>query len=151
MQNAKFIYEVYIAAEPKKIWDALVVPEITRRYWGHENVSDWHEGSSWEHQRSDPPKQVDIIGKVIEIKPMQTLVLSWARPEEAHDKSKFSRVRIQLDPIDSMTRVTVTHDQLVEDSDTLRSITAGWPRVLSSMKSLLETGKPLDTWAGHRS
>jgi hypothetical protein len=56
-------------------------------------------------------------------------------------------VTFELEPIGEMVRLTVTHDELKAGSDMASSIANGWPRVLSSLKSLLETGKPLDTWA----
>ena len=52
-----------------------------------------------------------------------------------------------LEPIEDIVRLTVTHDELEDDSETLREISNGWPRVLSSLKSFLETGRPLKTWA----
>ena len=56
----------------------------------------------------------------------------------------------EIETIDEMVRLTVTHDQLESGSDMLRGISEGWPRVLSSLKSLLETGRPLNTWAGKK-
>jgi uncharacterized protein YndB with AHSA1/START domain len=74
-------------------------------------------------------------------------VLTWGDPKDAAMPSAQSRVALELEPIGQMVRLTVTHDELETGSDMLRGITAGWPRVLSSLKSQLETGKPLPTWA----
>ncbi len=148
MAKAKFVYDVYIATSPEKIWNAIVNPEITRQYWGHENISDWKKGSSWEHRRADGSDKVVVVGKIIEVTPSKQLVLSWMLPQDINDISKHTQVNIEIEPIESMSRVTVSHNQMEENSDMYRSISAGWPRVLSSMKTLLETGKPLDTWAG---
>jgi hypothetical protein len=57
-------------------------------------------------------------------------------------------VTFDLDPLSDMVRLTITHDGLDAGSEMLREISQGWPRVLSSLKSLLETGRPLRTWAG---
>jgi uncharacterized protein YndB with AHSA1/START domain len=88
-----------------------------------------------------------MVGKVIESSPPRRLVITWARPADENNDAATSRVTIELQPIDSMIKLTVTHDKLVPGSDMLKGISEGWPRVLSSLKSLLETGKPLPTWA----
>src|SRR5262249_14535238 len=142
MTKTEFNYVTYIAAGQQRIWDALLKPEFTRQYWGHDNVSDWKTGSVWEHRDPDggSPK---LVGKVVEFDPPRRLVLTWAHPGDAEQ----SRVTFLLEPFEDMVRLTVKHDQLTPDSDMLRGITEGWPRVLASLKSLLETGRPLNTWA----
>jgi len=65
-----------------------------------------------------------------------------------HHRAKHTRVTIELQQIESLVRLAVPHDQFDNVPDMLPKIAAGWPRVLSSLKSLLETGKPLPTWAG---
>jgi hypothetical protein len=56
-------------------------------------------------------------------------------------------VTFDIEPVADMVRLTVTHDELEPESQMLHKISQGWPRVLSSLKSLLETGRPLRTWA----
>jgi uncharacterized protein YndB with AHSA1/START domain len=147
MTRTKFVYVTYISAKPQQIWDALIKGEFTRKYWGHDNVSDWKPGSAWEHRDLDGPRAVKIVGKVLEFDPPRRMVLTWAYPPDATNVSAHSRVTFQLEPMEGMVRLTVTHDELGPDSEMLRGISEGWPRVLSSLKSLLETGKPLPTWA----
>jgi len=147
VKKATFMYVVYIATTPEEAWKALVEGEVTRQYWGRMNVSDWKVGSRWEHQRVDGTHHVDIVGKVLACTPPTRLVLTWADPEAADDPSKQSRVTFDIEPVDGMIKLTVTHDELEEGSDMQQGITEGWPRVLSSLKSFLETGKPLNTWA----
>jgi uncharacterized protein YndB with AHSA1/START domain len=150
MTSTEFVYVTYIAADPKRVWDALLRSELTRKYWGHDNVSDWKPGSKWEHRQADESRKVRIAGKVLESDPPRRLVLTWNDPA-ASDAATQSRVTIELEPIEDMVRLTITHDQLVPGSDMHRKIAAGWPRVLSSLKSLLETGRPLATWATAKS
>ncbi|HRC86852.1 MAG TPA: SRPBCC domain-containing protein, partial [Thermoanaerobaculia bacterium] len=88
-----------------------------------------------------------IVGEVMESVPPRRLVVSWAPPADAADRARHSRVAFDLEPVGDMVRLTVTHDELEAGSEMLRSISNGWPRVLSSLKSLLETGRPLNTWA----
>jgi uncharacterized protein YndB with AHSA1/START domain len=150
MTKSEFVYVLYISARPQQIWDALIKREFTEKYWGHVNVSDWKPGASWEHRQADGSNALKLVGKVIEFTPPRRLVLTWANPGDAANPAAHSRVTIELEPIADIVRLTVTHDQLAPGSDMLRGISAGWPRVLSSLKSLLETGKPLATWAEAR-
>ena len=147
MSKSKFVYVTYIAATPERVWKALLDQEFTRQYWDGENVSDWQTGSTWEHRRSDETRTLVMVGRVVESVPPHRLVLTWAWPADAADQAKHSRVTFEIALIDEMVRLTVTHDELEAGSDMLQSITRGWPRVLSSLKTLLETGRPLRTWA----
>jgi uncharacterized protein YndB with AHSA1/START domain len=144
MTEATFVYVTYIATTPEKVFEALTEGPITRQYWGLENVSDWKPGSAWKHQAPDG-SGTRIVGKVLESKPPSRLVLTWAAPDDA---GKPSRVSFAIERVDKMVRLTVTHEELEAGSGMDRGIREGWPRVLSSLKSFLETGKPLDTWAG---
>ena len=78
------------------------------------------------------------------MQPAKALVLTWASASKYDDKSEHSRVTFELEPFEDMVRLTVTHDELNEGGDMARMINNGWPRVLSSMKSFLETGKAID-------
>jgi uncharacterized protein YndB with AHSA1/START domain len=147
MSNEKFVYVIYIAATPEKVWKALLDGEMTRQYWGRENVSDWKPGSKWEHRGFDEARTVDLVGQVVECVPPRRLVLTWADPADAANKAKHTRVAIDIEMVGDMVRLTVTHDDFKPGSDMLRKISNGWPRVLSSLKSFLETGRPLNTWA----
>jgi len=142
----KFVYTTYISTTPEKIWQAITRPEIARQYWVHQNVSDWKVGSKWEHVRGDDGS-VMLAGKVIESVSPRKLVITWGEAADYPNEAKHTRVTFELEPIGEMVRLTVTHDDLKAGSDMASSIANGWPRVLSSLKSLLETGKPLDTWA----
>ena len=143
MTDTKFVYVTYISSTPDKIWDAIVKGEIARQYWGHENVSDWKPGSKWEHRSSDKERTLKLVGKVVESSPPRRLVLTWAFPADAAHEKRHSRVTFEIEPIAGVVRLTVTHDQLEPGSEMLQGIMKGWPKVLSSLKSLLETGRAL--------
>jgi uncharacterized protein YndB with AHSA1/START domain len=147
MTKAEFVYVTYIAADQRRIWEALLESKFTRQYWGHDNVSDWKPGSTWEHRDVEGSGAVRLVGKVLEFDAPRRLVLTWADPADAADPSAHSRVTISLEPIEAMVKLTVEHQGLVPGSDMYEGVVEGWPRVLSSLKSLLETGKPLPTWA----
>jgi uncharacterized protein YndB with AHSA1/START domain len=145
MNDERFVYVTYIATTAQQVWDALLKGELTRQYWGHENVSDWKPGSKWQHVADDGKRTVRLVGEVLESVPNRRLVMTWGDAVAAADKAKRSRVAIDIETVGEMVRLTVTHDEL--SPQMRRDITNGWPRVLSSLKSFLETGRPLNTWA----
>jgi uncharacterized protein YndB with AHSA1/START domain len=127
------------------LWHAITQPEFTRQYWGgFANVSDWKQGSSWQHL--NPDKEAWITGRVLECHPPRRLVLSWADPGKLTD---VSRVTYEIEAIEDMVCLTVTHDKLKAGSKMLRGVSWGWPRVLSSLKTFLETGKGLNIFCKH--
>lgn len=142
-----FIHVIYIASTAESVFEAITRPEIARTYWGHENVSDWQPGSRWQHVRADAARKVELVGEVVESTPPSRLVISWAAASQADDAQAYSRVTFDIVPYDGMVRLTVTHDQLEPGSGMDTGIRQGWPLVLSSLKSLLETGKGMDVFA----
>ena len=151
MKKPDYVYVTYIATTPEKVWRALTETELMREWWvdpsagcARVNVSDWKPGSRWEHTRADGTGTVDIVGKVVESIPPRRLVYTWARPSDAEDESKHSRVAIDIEPQgDGLVRLTVTHEDLERDPQMLAGISGGWPKVLSNLKTLLETGHAL--------
>lgn len=146
-QKSSFVYVTFIRSTPEKVFEAITQPEVTRRYWGHENVSDWKPGSRWEHVRANAERTVNIVGKVVEATPPSRLVITWASPAQADDPAAYSRVSFDIAPYEGMVRLTVTHDELEPGSGMDKGIRQGWPIVLSSLKSLLETGEGIDVFA----
>jgi uncharacterized protein YndB with AHSA1/START domain len=144
MTDTKFVYVTYITTTPEKIWEALTTTEITRRYWGNANVSDWKPGSKWQHVRDDDARSVAVMGEVVESVRPRRLVMTWSDPADFADRSKHSRVTFELETLKDVVKLTVTHDELASGSDMARNIAIGWPLVLSSLKSYLETDRALD-------
>ena len=144
MDKTTYVYTTYILATAQRTWDALTVGELTRQYWGGlMNVSDWKPGSPWEHRNPEQPGQVLVLGQVVECDPPRRLVMTWADPAEAGSPGKHSRVTFELEPVGDMVRLRVTHDELEAGSVMAGKISDGWPQVLSSLKSWLETGRAL--------
>ncbi|MDP2121520.1 MAG: SRPBCC family protein [Hoeflea sp.] len=146
-ETTSFVYVTYIRSTPEKVFEAITRPDIARRYWGHENVSDWNPGSQWQHIRANDDRTVELVGEVIEIAPPSRLVISWANASQASDPDAYSRVTFDIVEYDTMVRLTVSHDDLVKDSGMANGISKGWPAVLSSLKSFLETGTPIDIFS----
>ncbi|MCG6139797.1 SRPBCC family protein [Leptospira mtsangambouensis] len=150
MEQHNFVYVTFILSTPEKVWNAIIDPEITCKYWSdplsknpaHVNVSEWKVGSNWEHVKMDEDRTVDIVGKVLEVNPPHKLVISWARPNEINDESKHSRVTFDIEAYsEGLVRLAVTHEEL--DPQMWKGISSGWPSVLSNLKTFLETGRPL--------
>jgi uncharacterized protein YndB with AHSA1/START domain len=148
MEKPAFVYVTYIRTTPEKLWQAITEPEFARHYWGgNVNISDWKEGSKWEHVAEDEDNAVYVGGEVLESVPPKWLVLTWAAPDEPGDGS---RVSFKIEPIGEMVRLSVIHGGFKEDSVMAGKVAWGWPLVLSSMKSYIETGKGIDIWAAKR-
>ncbi len=86
-----------------------------------------------------------LVGEVVESMHPKRLVLTWADPANPTDTS---RVTYEIEPIEDMVCLTVTHGDFKADSKMEDKVRWGWPRVLSSLKSFLETGKGINVWAG---
>lgn len=145
-----FVYVTYIKATPQKVWDAITTPEFTRQYWGKAIASDWKPGSKWDMVNIDGSETIAMTGEVLESHPPSRLVISWVKPENRADKAETSRVTFEIEMQGDMVRLNVIHDQLRPGSAMEQGITDGWPRVLSGLKTLLETGKALADWASYK-
>lgn len=144
------VYVIYIESTPEQVWHALTDADLTAEYWGHSNVSDWQEGSRWEHLRTDGSGVADVVGTVEESTPPRRLVTVWEDP--TGDTQEPSRVTFDIEPHGRIVRLTVTHEDLPDEAHR-RDAAAGWAAVLSNLKSLLETGSvlPEEPWlAPHR-
>jgi uncharacterized protein YndB with AHSA1/START domain/DNA-binding transcriptional ArsR family regulator len=136
-----YVYVTYIESSPERVWRALTDPELTAQYWGHSNVSDWQEGSPWEHRRVDGSGIADVIGTVLESREPDRLVLTFDAPSDVPAEIP-SKVTFDIEQYHEIVRLTVTHEDLA-DNDALQAISAGWPAVCANLKSLLETGHVL--------
>jgi len=136
----RFVYVTYVASTPDRVWQALTDPDITAEYWGHRNVSDWREGSNWEHERTDGSGMTDGGGVVLESSPPTRLVFNWGDP--GNEEAERSQVTFDIEPYGEIVRLTVTHANLVDEA-AREEIAGGWPAVMANLKSLLETGHAL--------
>ena len=144
-----YVYVTYIRASADQVWQALTDADLTARYWGHRNESDWQEGSTWEHVRTDGSGIADVTGTVLEVRPPERLVVTFPGSDEQRNSTP-SRVTFTIEPHQDIVRLTVRHDDIPTEAD-LRALSAGWPAVLANLKSLLETGDvlPQAPWEMH--
>ncbi len=146
-ERTSFVYVTFIAAAPEKVFEAITSADLSSRYWGHANVSDWQPGSRWEHVRNEGGT-VELVGKVVEHSPPSKLVISWVNRSQEADAEAYSRVTFDILPYDGgLTKLIVTHDDLIKGSGMEQGVSKGWPIVLSSLKSFLETGTGLNVFA----
>src|SRR5262245_62065164 len=144
MAESRFVYVTYIRTTPEKLWRALTDPEFTRRYW----VESWQEcawkpGASWKLRA---PVGSAAEGEVLEIDPPRRLVLAW-RAGEFYPELQVegdSRCTFELEQRKESVKLTVIHEIGMPDSKQIGMVSNGWPLILSSLKSLLETGEPLE-------
>jgi uncharacterized protein YndB with AHSA1/START domain/DNA-binding transcriptional ArsR family regulator len=162
MEKPSFVYTTYIRTTPERLWQALTDPAFTERYWGATFDTDWKAGSemSWTQfglTLSDP-EQV-----VLQSEPHRRLAYTWHSftPElmEALDLKDEVRERIgaearskvtfELEPQGDLVKLTVVHDGFEPDSLVASMVSEGWPKVLSSLKTMLETGETLPAFPEH--
>ena len=136
-----FVYVTYIRASAEQVWQALTDADLTARYWGRANVSDWQPGSTWEHRLVDGSGRADKVGRVIEAEPPTRLVFTFEEPGDEPPGGP-SIVTFLIEPHKDIVRLTVTHENLPNQA-MLDGISHGWPAVLANLKSLLETGEVL--------
>jgi uncharacterized protein YndB with AHSA1/START domain/DNA-binding transcriptional ArsR family regulator len=156
MADPEFVYTTYIATTPERLWQALIDPVFTRRYWGTTFETDWEVGSTmtWEQGGVTiaDPAQV-----VLEYEPCRRLAYTWHTftPEFAESvglsdevvrkmsAERRSKVTFELEPLGQVVRLTVVHYGFDPGSTVLESVGQGWPHLLSDLKTLLETGETL--------
>jgi uncharacterized protein YndB with AHSA1/START domain len=143
MASSRFVYVTYIRTTTKKLWQALLDPEFTKLYWCEtRQESDWKPGASW--RLMIPDGRVADAGEVVEFVPEKKLVLKWRnefKPELREEGD--SRMTCELEKQDESVKLTIIHEMDRPDSKFIEGVSTGWPMILASLKSLLETGEPL--------
>ena len=144
MSDSKFHYVIYIRTSIEKLWDALTLPEYTRAYWCETTqVSDWKSGSAW--KMVAPNGRLGDSGEVLEFEKPKRFVLKWRHEIMPEMKAEgYSKCVIELEPAADAVKLTLTHSNDVPNSKFIAAIAQGWPGILSSLKSLLETGEALE-------
>jgi uncharacterized protein YndB with AHSA1/START domain len=143
MDKPEFVYVIYIAATPAAVWDGLTSGDFTQQYWGGLRIqSDWKVGSPVIHVGRNGT--VGLEGEVLEAERPRVLAYTFhmlVGPEKRSEQP--SRVRFEVEPVGSMVRLTLTHDRFEQGSATFEDTRHGWPAIMGSLKTLLETGAPL--------
>jgi uncharacterized protein YndB with AHSA1/START domain len=142
-QQTRYVYVTFIRTTQAALWAALTSPEFTRQYWfGMHQESDWTAGSPWKMVFADG--RVADSGEILESDPPHRLVIKWRnefRPDIAAEG--YSRCEITLEPFEGAIKLTIDHTMDKPGSRLIEAVSGGWPRILSNLKSLLETGETL--------
>jgi uncharacterized protein YndB with AHSA1/START domain len=144
-EQATQVYSVFIRATPEQVWDGITKPEFTTRYfYGTRIESTFEPGAPYLSLAGDSDETL-VDGEVLESDPPRMLKHTWRAlydPETASEP--FSRVTWEIEPQEGgVTKLTVVHDQLEAAPKSAESVAGGWSYVLSGLKTLLETGEPL--------
>ena len=144
MAKSRFVYVTYIRTTPEKLWQALTTPEFHRRFFfGTTQESEWKPGASW--RLLIPDGRVADSGEVLEIDPPRRLVLKWRNEFMPELRAEgYSRMTCTLDKQGASVKLTIVHEMDQPGSKFIESVSEGWPPILSSLKSLLETGESLE-------
>ncbi len=144
MTTQSTVYVTYIATTPEKLWAALTASEFTRQYFFNRTVeSDWNKGSPWILRM--PDGRVDVKGEVRESDPPRKLVVTW-NVDWIAEKLPEAVVSYEIEPVGGgVVRLTMTEAHPTPiPAHLLEGGRKGWPMILCGLKSLLETGKPLN-------
>jgi uncharacterized protein YndB with AHSA1/START domain len=141
MARSTFVYVTYIRTTPEKLWSALTHDvDFMKQYWfGTHCDSQWTPGSSWKMVSSDG--SVTDAGKIVEAEPPRRLVIRWQHQKKPELKAEGeSLCTIELEPSGTAVKLSITHTIERELSNLIGAVSGGWPKILSNLKSLLETG-----------
>jgi uncharacterized protein YndB with AHSA1/START domain/DNA-binding transcriptional ArsR family regulator len=163
MSDTEFRYTTYIRTSPERLWQAITDPEFTLQYWGAALHSDWRVGSPvlWQSGPEGEPADLDQV--VLESDPPRRLAYTWHDYQDDHaeifgwsaeELARYrteprARVAFTIESVGDTVRLTVLHDGFAPGSKMLEAVSGqlppslGWPVIVASLKSLLETGEPL--------
>ncbi len=140
MARSTFVYVTYIRTTPEKLWSALTEPEFMKQYWfGMHAESQWKTGSSWRLVSSEG--HTFDSGEIVEAQPPRRLVIRWQnqhRPELVAEGASLCTMELEQSGV--AVKLSITHTIEREASKLIEAVSGGWPKVISNLKSLLETG-----------
>jgi uncharacterized protein YndB with AHSA1/START domain len=138
--ESRFVYVTYIRATPERLWSALTNPEFAQQYWrGAKPEAEWKAGGSWKLVL--PDGRVCDTGEIVEFEPGKRMAIRWRNEFMPELKAEgWSLCIMEIEPEGDAVKLTVSHSIDREGSKFINAVTAGWPQILSNLKSLLETG-----------
>ena len=140
MARSTYVYVSYIRTTPEKLWKALTDAEFMQQYWfGMRGESEWRPGSSWQLVARDG--KVWDAGEIVEATPPRRLVIRWQHQNKPELKAEGpSLCTMELEPTAGAVKLSITHSVERDPSKLIEAVAGGWPKVISNLKSLLETG-----------
>ena len=139
--ESTFVYVTFIRTTPERLWSALTDADFMKEYWfGVHIKTEWKPGARWEMLY--PDGRVTDAGEVVEFDQPKRIVLKWRHELKPELKTEgFARCTIELEPVSDAVKLTITHSMDRAESKLIQAVSGGWPRILSNLKSLLETGE----------
>lgn len=138
--QSSFVYVTYVKTTPDRLWEALTDPDFVAQYWlGNRPEADWRLGGSW--KLLFPDGRVADQGEIIAFEPAKRLGIRWRnewKPE--FNAEGYSVCMMELEPVGEGVKLSVTHSIERADSQFIAAVSGGWPKILSNLKSLIETG-----------
>jgi len=140
MPRSSLVYVTYIRTTPGELWSALIDVEFMKQYWfGVHCESQWTPGSSW--KMVHPDGRILDSGEIVEAEPPKRLVIRWQHQDKPELKAEgWSHCTMELEPSGPAVKLSITHAIEREPSKLIVAVSGGWPKVISNLKSLLETG-----------
>ena len=140
MPRSTFVYVSYIRTTPERLWSALTDGEFMKQYWfGNHCESEWTAGSSWKNIY--PDGRVTDTGEIVEAVPPRRLVIRWEHQDKPDLKAEgASLCTMEIEPNGTAVKLTISHTIERDPSKLIAAVSGGWPKVISNLKSLLESG-----------
>lgn len=137
-------YVSIIKTTPEKLWKALTDPQMTQLYYyGGRFIGEFKKGAEYKYEA--PDGSLFVTGTILDVVVHKKLVCSFSghwMPGMEGDKP--SRVTWEIEKVGACCRLTLTHDEFDGETATYHNTSGGWPGIFSGLKTLLETGKPLE-------
>ena len=138
--QSSFVYVTYVKTSPDRLWEALIDPDFVAQYWlGNRPEADWRLGGSW--KLLFPDGRIADQGEIVAFEPAKRLGIRWRnewKPE--FNAEGYSVCMMELEPVGDGVKLSVTHSIEHADSQFIAAVSGGWPKILSNLKSLIETG-----------
>ena len=147
--ESSFVYVTFIRTTPEKLWSALTDPDQMKEYWfGMQIKTQWQAGAEW--QMVFPDGRVADTGQILALERPRRIQLKWRNEFRPELKAEgFALCTIELEPYGDAVRLSIAHSIERAESKFIEAVSGGWPKILSNMKSLLETGQVVLTEADH--
>src|SRR5690242_9143314 len=144
MSKPEFVYVTFIRTTPERLWSALTTPEFIRQYWfGMHCESDWKPASPWKLVFADG--RLADAGEIVEADPPRRLIIKWRNEWNAEMRAEgYSLCTFEIESVPDASpqavKLSITHAIERPESKFIEAVSGGWPRIISNLKSLLETG-----------
>jgi len=147
--ESSFVYVTFIRTTAEKLWSALTDPNQMKEYWlGMCIETEWKTGAEW--RLLFPDGRVADTGEVLEVERPKRIRLKWRNEFKPELKAEgFAYCTIEIEPYGEAVRLSISHTIEQAESKFIQAVSGGWPKILSNLKSLLETGEVVLTEADH--